>query len=223
MGPHINQQPDPHALSTELEEQVLESVRTQDPRTTRRLLSTIQSSLEQGTTQPSEEVLRSRLGLFYRGMNSGTAEFLLRTLPGDAEFILSLCAQTDNPRTKAGDREGLLQQSPFATSPRNDLVPDVDSDASSTESTDRAPESAPVAATNTTFPDFLLATSATHDKPLATAEELAAITLGNEPLQSPPQSATPTPWIGSRRSTKVHRVPTGSLPRSATCRACSTS
>ena len=119
-------------LSTELEEQVLESVRTQDPRTTQRLLSTIQSTLEQGITRPSDDVLRSRLGLFYRGMNSGTVEFLLRTLPGDAEFILSLCAQTDNPRTKAGDREGLLRQSPFATSPRNDVVPDVDSEASST-------------------------------------------------------------------------------------------
>ncbi|MFF5793599.1 HNH endonuclease signature motif containing protein [Paeniglutamicibacter sp. NPDC012692] len=193
LGPHINQQPDPVALSTELEDQVLESVRTQDPRTTRRLLSSIQSSLEQGITQPSEEVLRSRLGLFYRGMNSGTAEFLLRMLPGDAEFVLSLCAQTDNPRTKAGDRAGLLKQSPFGTSPREGLVPDPGSKSSAAQGNRRAPGSEPADASRTTYPDFLLAASPTHDKPLATPEELAAITLGNEPVQYLPQATTPTP------------------------------
>ena len=184
LAPHINQQPDPRALTTELEGQVLESVRTQDPRTTRRLLNTIQGALEQGTTEPSQEVLRSRLGLFYRGMNSGTVEFLLRMMPGDAEFVLSLCAQTDNPRTKAGDRDGLLRQSALGTPNRQDMA------------TEPAPELATAPAFDadadrTAYPDFLVGTSPSHDHPLATPERLAAITLGNGPTH--PETPRPGP------------------------------
>ncbi|MGL3806528.1 DUF222 domain-containing protein [Paeniglutamicibacter sp. R2-26] len=192
LAPHINQQPDPQALTTELEGQVLESVRTQDPRTTRRLLSTIQGALEQGTTDPSEEVLRSRLGLFYRGMNSGTVEFLLRMMPGDAEFVLSLCAQTDNPRTKAGDRDGPLRQSAFGTPGQQDKAP-VSAPESVAAQESIAVTEVDADAERTTYPDFLVGASPSHDHPLATPEQLAAITLGNRPAHPETPRTAPSP------------------------------
>ncbi|MFL4476625.1 HNH endonuclease, partial [Paeniglutamicibacter sp. MACA_103] len=93
-----------------LEERVAESVRREDPRTTARLLAGIQGTLEQGTGDVPEEILRARTGLFDRGTTGGLGEFLLRTLPADTEALLALCASTDNPRTRAGDRDGLLAQ-----------------------------------------------------------------------------------------------------------------
>ena len=224
LSPHINQQPDPQALTTELEGQVLESVRTQDPRTTRRLLNTIQGALEQGTAEPSPEVLRSRLGLFYRGMNSGTVEFLLRMMPGDAEFVLSLCAQTDNPRTKAGDRDGLLRQSAFGTPDRQDMAPDPAPGSATAPAFDAGAERPQPRdgqdsrdsqdrqdcagsdlgdADRMTYPDFLVGTSDSHGHPLATPEQLAAITLGNG-------SAHPeTPRTGPEAFEALNQLGTG--------------
>ena len=111
LAPHINQHPNPALLAGQLEDQVAESVRREDPRTTAKLLAGIRGTLEQGTKDVPEDVLRARTGLFNRGTTGGLGEFLLRTLPADTEALLALCASTDNPRTKAGDRDGLLAQS----------------------------------------------------------------------------------------------------------------
>uniref|UniRef100_UPI003989CCA9 HNH endonuclease signature motif containing protein n=1 Tax=Paeniglutamicibacter sp. TaxID=1934391 RepID=UPI003989CCA9 len=110
LAPHINQHPDPAILAGQLEDQVAESVRREDPRTTAKLLTGIQTALEKGATDVPEEILRTREGLFHRGTTGGLDEFLLRTLPADTEALLALCASTDSPRTKAGDRDGLLQR-----------------------------------------------------------------------------------------------------------------
>ncbi|MHA7241959.1 HNH endonuclease signature motif containing protein [Paeniglutamicibacter antarcticus] len=110
LTPQIHQHPNPDALTEDLEQQVSESIRHQDPRTTSKLLATIGTTLQEGITDIPEEILRTKLGLFYRGTTAGIGEFLIRTLPTDTETLLALCAQTDNPRTKAGDRQALLQQ-----------------------------------------------------------------------------------------------------------------
>ncbi len=115
LQPEIKQYPDSDALASRLEAQVAESVSDEDPRTTNRLLNSIEVWLQQGVKEPSEEVLRTKVGMFYRGTNAGISEFLLRTRATDAEILFSLCAQTDNPRTKAGDREALFDQSGFGT------------------------------------------------------------------------------------------------------------
>ncbi|PQZ92937.1 HNH endonuclease [Arthrobacter sp. MYb227] len=110
MQPDIKQYPNAEALSDALESQIAESVREQDPRTTNKLFNAIEITLEKGTAEPSEETLRTKTGLFYHGTKKGIAEFLLKVRAADAELIHSLCAQTDNPRTKAGDREALANQ-----------------------------------------------------------------------------------------------------------------
>ena len=116
LAPHISQRTEPARLAGELEEQVAESVRREDPRTTAKLLAGIQAALEQEIAEVPEEILRAKTGLFYRGTTRGIGEFLLRTMPRDTEALLALCASTDNPKTKAGDRDGLLAQALATTS-----------------------------------------------------------------------------------------------------------
>ncbi|WP_254456296.1 hypothetical protein [Paeniglutamicibacter quisquiliarum] len=116
LAPIVDGHPDAAILAGTLENRVAESVRREDPRTTAKLLAGIQTSLERGPEDLPEEVLRTRTGLFHRGTTGGLGEFLLRTLPRDTEALLALCASTDNPRTKAGDRDGLLQQALAANS-----------------------------------------------------------------------------------------------------------
>ena len=110
LHPEIKQYPNAGELAARLEAQVADSVREEDPRSTNKLFSAIGVELAGGVKEPSEEVLRAKLGAFYRGTNAGIAEFLLRVRAADAETLLALFAQMDNPRTKAGDRDTLLQQ-----------------------------------------------------------------------------------------------------------------
>ncbi|GAA4373372.1 HNH endonuclease signature motif containing protein [Paeniglutamicibacter cryotolerans] len=160
LRPHINAQPDPEALSRDLEARVAESV-SRDPRGTKELMDELRNTLERRTPVPTQEIVDSRIGLFYRGHRSGTAEFLLRTRAADAELLLSLCAQTDNPRTKAGDRTRLPEQ-PAAL----DTL------------------SGQGAGTGTVFPDFLLAPGIDTGQPLHTLEELEALTLHDSPVEN---------------------------------------
>ena len=143
LQPEIKQYPNPDELAARLEAQVAESVQEEDPGTTNRLFDAIQVSLEQGVKEPSEEVQRTKVGIFYRGTKSGIAEFVLRTRAADAEILLSLFAQMDNPRSKAGDREALFEQAGF-----NSNGSHVTTDAENTQpgSGDSLPD----------FPDFLV-------------------------------------------------------------------
>lgn len=110
LTPQINQHPNPDAFAEDLEQQVSTSIRHQEPRSTAKLLAAIGTTLQEGITDIPEEILRTKLGLFYRGTTAGIGEFLIRALPTDTDVLLALCAHTDNPRTKAGDRQALLDQ-----------------------------------------------------------------------------------------------------------------
>jgi hypothetical protein len=110
LQPEIKQYPNPEELAARLEAQVADSVREEDPRSTNKLFNAIGVALAGGVKEPSEEVLRARLGIFCHGTKDGISEFLLRTRAADAEALLALFAQMDNPRTKAGDRDALLRQ-----------------------------------------------------------------------------------------------------------------
>lgn len=153
LQPEIKQYPNAGQLAAQLEAQVAESVREEDPRTTHKLFNAIQASLEQGVEEPSEEVLRAKIGMFYRGTRAGIAEFLLRSRAADAEVLLSLCAQMDNPRTMAGDRGGLARQADSGSndpgahgedSPRN--IPAAGGNDAPPEAGESLPD----------FPDFLI-------------------------------------------------------------------
>ncbi|KAA0977591.1 HNH endonuclease [Paeniglutamicibacter gangotriensis] len=183
MRPEIKQYPNSDELASELEAQVADSVKEQDPRTTSKLFNAIQVALDHGVKEPTEEVLRTKLGAFYRGTNAGIAEFILRVRAADAELLLTLFAQLDNARTKAGDRDALRQQATgvpketdgangtdgsngFVDSKDSDASANFDSDSTEPPESPEAPEAIADDAGNDThadtapmlpdFPDFLI-------------------------------------------------------------------
>ncbi|MFI8414383.1 hypothetical protein ACIGB6_18160 [Paeniglutamicibacter gangotriensis] len=183
MRPEIKQYPNSDELAIELEAQVADSVKEQDPRTTNKLFNAIQVALDHGVKEPTEEVLRTKLGAFYRCTNAGIAEFILRVRAADAELLLSFFAQLDNARTKAGDRDALRQQATdvpketddsngtggstgFVDSNGSDASANFDSDSTEPPESPEAPEAIADDAGNDTyadtapmlpdFPDFLI-------------------------------------------------------------------
>ncbi|WP_286166617.1 HNH endonuclease signature motif containing protein [Arthrobacter sp. AQ5-05] len=182
--PQIDRHPDAATLAGTLEEQVAESVRTEDPRTTAKLLAGIQTALEQGEPEVPEEVLRAKTGLFYRGTTGGIGEFLLRTMPRDTEALLALCASTDNPRTKAGDRDGLLAQAlaTTVTTGTGTCAPTTANDAG-TNGSNGQPGTPNEADTGSGFPDFL--TDPATGAPLTDPAAIRALSLDPEGLGIP--------------------------------------
>lgn len=174
MQPDIKAYPNAAELATELEAKIAESVTHDDPRTTNQLFSAIQVSLENGVKEPSEEVIRSKVGMTYRGTNAGIAEFLLRTRAADAEILLALCAQMDNPRMKAGDRDALLQQA--------DIGPDAANESQDAAAEDTNCTQPGTASSLTDFPDFLI--DPATGRPLTDPAEVNKLTLDPVPSEA---------------------------------------
>lgn len=180
LQPEIKQYPDAEELAARLEAQVADSVREEDPRSTNKLFSAIGVELAGGVKEPSEEVLRAKLGAFYRGTNAGIAEFLLRVRAADAETLLALFAQMDNPRTKAGDRNKLLQQA-------SDIWNGAEASNGSNESDAATPEDgngtqAGTAPSLPDFPDFLV--DPATGLPLTDPAEAKKLTLDPVPSEA---------------------------------------
>ncbi|ASN39734.1 HNH endonuclease [Arthrobacter sp. 7749] len=180
LTPQISQLPDPGPARERLEGQVAESVRREDPRTTAKLLSGIQTTLDQGNKDIPEEVLRSRCGFFFRGVIGGLGEFLLRTRPSDTEAILAMFASTDNPRSKAGNRDGLLSQARGVSGHADTSDPTrVHSEAVTTEPNTTDSNSGTTTESSTTessgFPDFLVEPST--GEPLTDPETIRNLSL----------------------------------------------
>ena len=184
LAPHINQRPEPARLAGELEEQVAESVRREDPRTTAKLLAGIQTALEQGVPEVPEEILRAKTGLFYRGTTGGIGEFLLRTMPRDTEALLALCASTDNPKTKAGDRDGLLAQAlATTTTTGTGAGAPTTSNEAGTNGSNGQPGTTDQSGTSSGFPDFL--TDPATGAPLTDPDTIRKLSLDPEGLGNP--------------------------------------
>ena len=168
LAPHINQLPDPVSLVGKLEDQIAESVRREAPGTTAKLFTGIESKLKKSVKDIPEQILRASTGLVYRGTFDGLGDFRLRTLPADTEALLALCASTDNPRTNAGNRDGLLAQA-LATPATNDSAGSTDSagqlNTSGSPSTDAG----------SGFPDFL--TDPATGQPLTDPEAARKLSL----------------------------------------------
>lgn len=179
MQPDIKQYPNANALTDALETQIAESVREEDPRSTTKLFNAIEITLEKGTSEPSEETLRTKTGLFYHGTKNGIAEFLLKVRAADAELIHSLCAQTDNPRTKAGDREGLANQANGKGDEESMAADEVElvNDESSFQTVSDPSTVATDFSSSTTqgFPDFLV--NPATGQPFSNPEDVQKLTM----------------------------------------------
>ncbi|MFF5791419.1 HNH endonuclease signature motif containing protein [Paeniglutamicibacter sp. NPDC012692] len=101
-------QPNPAKLTASIEEQVLESLLTQGPAATTKLLNTVNAELEDAPAPaPTGEELAAKTGFRLSRRTEHLTYFTLTVTNLDAELVLSHFALSDNPRTNAGNRENL--------------------------------------------------------------------------------------------------------------------
>ncbi|MBP2375408.1 HNH endonuclease signature motif containing protein [Paeniglutamicibacter psychrophenolicus] len=110
VAPVIKKQPQAEELATTLEDKVLDSLRTQGPQATGKLVSAWQRSLEDSAPSgPSDEEIDGKTGIFLTRRTEHFSYFNLCMLNVDAEIFLSHFANADNARTAAGNRDGLAR------------------------------------------------------------------------------------------------------------------
>ena len=108
LRPEITGQPNPAKLRTAIEEQVLESLLTQGPAATAKLFNALNAELENAPAPaPTEEELAAKTGFRLSRRTEHLTYFTLTMTNPDAELVLTHFALSDNPRTKAGNRENL--------------------------------------------------------------------------------------------------------------------
>lgn len=114
LRPRIAQGSNPHGTAQNIEREVARSLTTAESKVTNKLIKTLAADFPDVDAESDPAQLLSRTGMFYRGEKSGLHYYSLVLSPLDAEYVVSLNAATDNPRTLAGDRERLFDDSPLS-------------------------------------------------------------------------------------------------------------
>ena len=110
VGPVIRKRPDSAALAVAIESEVRDSLRTQGPQATGKLITAWQNTLEEAATcEPDPEVIGAKTGIFLTRRTEHFTYFSLCMLNVDAEIFLSHFANADNARTAAGNRANLAR------------------------------------------------------------------------------------------------------------------
>lgn len=109
-APIIKKQTAPAQLTGTMERQILESLRTQGPQATGKLITAWHRSMvEEHRGEPSAEEVGAKTGIFLTRRTEHFSYFSLCMLNLEAEVFLAHFANADNPRTAAGNRERLAQ------------------------------------------------------------------------------------------------------------------
>ncbi|GAA5227283.1 HNH endonuclease signature motif containing protein [Paeniglutamicibacter antarcticus] len=116
LRPRIAHAPNPIGTARDIERQVAQSLITAESKVTTKLIKTLAADFPVVDIASDPAELLSHTGMFYRGEKSGLHYYSLVLSPLDAEYVVSLNAATDNPRTLAGDRERLFDESPISPS-----------------------------------------------------------------------------------------------------------
>ncbi|MFJ6418277.1 HNH endonuclease [Paeniglutamicibacter sp. NPDC091659] len=108
LRPGIAGQPNPAKLAASIEEQVLESLLTQGPAATSKVLNALNTELEEApAAAPTSEELAAKTGFRLSRRTQHLTYFTLTMTNLDAELVMSHFALSDNPRTNVGNRENL--------------------------------------------------------------------------------------------------------------------
>ncbi|OIH84308.1 hypothetical protein BLJ79_12685 [Arthrobacter sp. UCD-GKA] len=99
MQPRIKTRPDAENVNTAIEDSLAHEARTGDPKTCGQALRDWGGFLAENGTPISDEEIRARRGMFYRGFRDGSDEYLLRCDPEDSEVLFSYCEAWTNPRS----------------------------------------------------------------------------------------------------------------------------
>lgn len=115
-APVMRRQPEPAQLSSTMESQVLESLRTQGPQSAGKLITAWQRSMEESApSEPDDDEIAAKTGIFLTRRTEHFSYFSLCMLNVEAEIFLSHFANADNPRTAAGNREALARDAATGT------------------------------------------------------------------------------------------------------------
>ncbi|MDO5745455.1 MAG: hypothetical protein Q4P23_13430 [Micrococcaceae bacterium] len=114
LRPRIAHVPNPTGMARDIERRVAQSLLTAESKVTNKLIKTLAADFPELETRTDTAEMLSRTGMFYRGEKSGLHYYSLVLSPLDAEYVVSLNSATDNPRTLAGDRERLFDESPVS-------------------------------------------------------------------------------------------------------------
>lgn len=107
LRPTIDAQPDAKDLARRVEEKVADSLTQQRPAETRKLIDAIGQKLEDLESSPAPAEIREKTGIFITRRTRHFTYLSACMLNSDAEIFLSHFAQSDNPRTLAGNRQNL--------------------------------------------------------------------------------------------------------------------
>lgn len=108
LRPGISRQPNPAKLAATIEEQILESLLTQGPAATTKLINTVNAELEDAPAPaPTEEELAAKTGFRLSRRTEHLTYFTLTMTNLEAELVMTHFALSDDPRTNAGNRENL--------------------------------------------------------------------------------------------------------------------
>ena len=120
LRPAISGRPNASELAASIEERVLDSLLTQGPAATAKLLKTVETELEYAPAPiPTAEQLAAKTGFRLTRRTEHLTYFTLSMTNLDAELVLTHFALSDNPRTSAGNREDLASDAAAAgTTPR---------------------------------------------------------------------------------------------------------
>ncbi|EMQ97640.1 hypothetical protein ADIAG_03020 [Paeniglutamicibacter gangotriensis Lz1y] len=99
MQPRIQTRPDAGEINTAIEESVAQEARTAEPKMCDAALRDWGGFLAENGTPLSDEEIRARRGMFFRGFRDGSDEYTLRCDPMDSEVILSFGEAWTNPRS----------------------------------------------------------------------------------------------------------------------------
>lgn len=107
LRPSIEARPDAGDLARRVEEQVARSVAEETPRDTNKLFDAISEKLEAANAAPTPAEIREKTGIFIIRRTRHFTYLSACMLNEDAEIFLSHFAQSDNPRTLAGNRPAM--------------------------------------------------------------------------------------------------------------------
>ncbi|MFJ6416021.1 HNH endonuclease signature motif containing protein [Paeniglutamicibacter sp. NPDC091659] len=107
LRPGIEARPDARDLALRVEEQVARSVAEDTPRETNKLFDAISDRLDAVESEPTQAEIREKTGIFVTRRTRHFTYLSACMLNDDAEIFMSHFAQSDNPRTQAGDRRAM--------------------------------------------------------------------------------------------------------------------
>ncbi|MFF5793856.1 HNH endonuclease signature motif containing protein [Paeniglutamicibacter sp. NPDC012692] len=129
LRPSILARPEGTTLAADIEERIAKAVAEDIPRNTQRLFDRFGDELEDTPESPTPVEVRAKTGIFITKRTRHFTYLNACMLNLDAEIFLSHFAQSDNPRTNAGNRQAMADAATRPESQPSQASPDFPASA----------------------------------------------------------------------------------------------